>query len=122
MVAQARPKPAAAAEQYPARSTREEVAQDLVPRLVQAPAQASARDSAQVPAQGPARVLVPEISASQDSAPARAPELAEAASPAWPVESANWKKRNCTASSGCSPSSVKLNQPKILTSTHCRGG
>src|ERR1700733_11859345 len=128
MAGQARPEPAAAAEQDPARSTREEAAQEPARELTQPSAQDStldsALDSAQALAQGPAQVLVPEIFSSPGSAPALAPapELAEAASPAWPAESANWKKPNCTACSDCSPSSVKLNQPRIRIWTRQRGG
>src|ERR1700678_1612430 len=113
MAGQAWREPAAAAERCPARSMREEAAQEPAAKPVQPPAQDSVQDSAQDLAQGLAQVLVLEISASPDSARALAPELAEAASQAWPAESVNWKKLNCTACSGCSPSSVKLNRPRI---------
>src|SRR5580704_3252648 len=108
MVAQACPDRAAAPEPCPARSTREEV----VPVRVQNLAQGRAQDLLEALAQG--RAL--------DSARAPAVALAEAASPDWLAESASSKKQNCTACSGCSLSSAKRNQPKILTSTHCRGG
>src|SRR6202041_938837 len=97
MVAQARPEPAAAAEQESARSTREE--------LAQAPAQDLAQKLGQV--------LGRETSASQDSASA----LAEAASPAWLAESASSRKQNSTACSGCSPSLAKRKPPRVHNST-----
>src|ERR1700678_302550 len=126
MAGQAWPEPAAAAERCPARSMREEAAQEPAAKPVQPPAQDSVQDSAQDLAQGVAQVLVLEISASPDSARARAralvPELAEAASQGWPAESVHWKKLNSTACSGCSPSSVKLNRPRIRIWTRQRGG
>src|SRR5271168_3000917 len=111
MVAQARLEPAAAAVQYPARSTREEAAQ--APALPAEQEQVLAQVSARAPSVQRRR-LAPRL--------AQEPAAAAEVSPAWPAESASWKKPSCIACSGCSPSSVKLNRPKILISTHCPGG
>src|SRR5271155_1172335 len=110
MVAQERLEPASAAEQGPARSTQEEA---------QSPARPAEQEQvlAQVSARAPSvqrRRLAPRL--------AQEPAAAAEVSPAWPAESASWKKPSCIACSGCSPSSVKRNRPKILISTHCPGG
>src|SRR5271163_2433062 len=110
MVAQARLEPAAAAEQCPARSTQEEA---QAPALPAEPEQVLAQVSARAPSVQRRR-LAPRL--------AQEPAAAAEVSPAWPAESASWKKPSCIACSGCSPSSVKLNRPKILISTHCPGG
>src|ERR1700691_4806435 len=108
MVGQVRPEPAAAAEKYPARSTREGAAQEPARELIQPSAKGSAQDSAPVLAQGPAQVSVPEISSWPGSALALAPapERAEAASPAWPAGSGNRKKLKSTVCSARPPTSV----------------
>ena len=46
---------------------------------------------------------------------------AEVVSPVWLAESVSSRKQNFTACSGCSPSSVKRNRPKIPTSMRYRG-
>ena len=115
---QAYPEPVALVEQCRAPSTPEELAPARAPgqNLVQGLAWDLVPELAEV--------LAPETSAPQGSAAALELErgLAEVAFPAWPAESGNLKKRNCTACSGSSASSERHSQRKILTWTHSHGG